>query len=277
VADDWDLMVRMFMRSSCYHISKFLYVQRHGLGNTQTRSSWNEMIQYELQLARNRYHAEFVKFIESNKWRAALPGKDGQPKMLTIAIPTWNRHERLFQLLGEIDYPEIAIKVISDGHDHVLQQRLTELAEKSGRDLQYLFTPASTKPAWGDRQRQFACEFCDTRYLWLVDDDNSVYEGAVDAILDRLENDSPDALFVAIDYNGEKVLPGSDLRKIAPTCEDDLQPCFADTMNVIFQPARNKWAATGYHADWEFVDSIKSTGGKLAFASDKTIGQWRRD
>lgn len=277
VADDWDVMIRMYMRSSCYHIPKFLYIQRHGFGNTQSRSSWNEMIQYELQLARNRYAAEFIKFLNDKKWRPAQPGKDGENKRLTIAIPTWNRHENLLQLLEELDYPEIAIKVISDGHDPALQERVLNLVEDTGRDIQYLFTPATAKPSWGDRQRRFACSNCDTRYLWFVDDDNVVYENAIDAVLDRLEASDPDALFVAIDYDVTLVDSGSKLERLAPATPEDLQICLADTMNVLFRPQLFQWEETGYQADWGFINSIKSSSAKMEFAPEILAGRWRRE
>jgi glycosyltransferase involved in cell wall biosynthesis len=62
VADDWDIMARMFLNSQCLHIDKMLYLYRYrdGWGNETFKR--NKSIQDHLALARNVYaHAFFRK------------------------------------------------------------------------------------------------------------------------------------------------------------------------------------------------------------------------
>lgn len=77
VADDWDLYVRFFMRSKCYHIDKMLYFYRFldNWGNTTFRR--NKSIQDHLELGRKRYALECKEF---NERRLKKEGKGERSK-----------------------------------------------------------------------------------------------------------------------------------------------------------------------------------------------------
>lgn len=277
VSDDWDLMARFYLYSSCYHLKKFLYIQRFSSNNTQRRYEWNQLIQYNLDRARHHYNEVFADFVDRTSWKPAKPiaFPDSRPKLLTIVVATYApSYQKIYDLLNEISHPQVSIKVISDGHDYKCEQYVKETAaDLNNDDIQYVFISPTTKPAWGHAQRQFAIEKCTTPYMWFVDDDNSIYPGVIDKIINQIESESPDALFVDLDYPGHLVgLPH--LSEIVIRTADDVKFQHADTMSMIFRKELAQWRDLSYTGDWTFISEYKEAAKRLSFLGEKA-GKYR--
>ena len=130
--------------------------------------------------------------------------------ILTIAIPTRNRSRTLNKLLGQLQKEkdgEFRI-LVSDNDSSDNTQDLVRKYQKKMKNLDY-FRNEKNLGSWGNIYNLY--KLTNTRYIWLLSDDEEIVSGAVDKIINSLEKYYPSvALFnhVKIDIFGRRVIEG---------------------------------------------------------------------
>ena len=236
---------------------------------------YNAMIQYSCEIARIKYVNKFRHIDSEINWDHSILSSDKQ-KMLTVVIPTWDSDESLLKLINDLRPSSdlIVIKVIQDGYCEKTSSLVNNLKRAFDLDMQYLFVRAQPKPAYGDEQRMWACQECDTPYIWLVDDDNQIYEDAIRRIDERLRSNMSDALFVNIDYDGKQVnIP--ELNGIDINCKEDIRFQHCDTMSIVFNPRIHSWNEKSYTADFNFIKTYIEKTDKIEFLGGDRVAKYR--
>lgn len=119
---------------------------------------------------------------------------DNRP-VLTIAIPTYNRCEKLKELIYCIEKQTCsdAIEVlVSDNCSSDGTYEMMKVIEKDFDNLTYYRNQTNVG---ADRNFLLCYEHAKGNYVWLVGDDDLVMDGAIESIVEQLES-NPDGLFL---------------------------------------------------------------------------------
>lgn len=121
--------------------------------------------------------------------------------ILTIAIPTYNRPDRIkntiSRLLPQLT-PQVRIMVLDNCSNVNVKDHLKE--QIGGNVLDKVEVIRHRVNIGGDANFQRCFELCDTPYIWMLGDDDQIEENAVTLILEELNN-FKDQDLIGINFN----------------------------------------------------------------------------
>ncbi len=121
--------------------------------------------------------------------------------ILTIAIPTYNRPDRVkntISLLLPQLTSQVKIMVLDNCSDVNIQNHLKE--QIGGNVLDKVEVMRHRVNIGGDANFQRCFELCDTPYIWMLGDDDRVQENAIELIFEELNN-FKDHDLIGINFN----------------------------------------------------------------------------
>ena len=130
--------------------------------------------------------------------------------MLTIAIPTFNRANKLRRLLNAINdeiltsqlQDRIAVMVSDNASTDDTSKMVSELSKKQSKFSYF----RQSKNLGFDGNIRFLYEQAKTEYIWFFADDDIILPGSISTVIQALQNNNPDVLlFSFIQPPGSKV------------------------------------------------------------------------
>lgn len=120
-----------------------------------------------------------------------------EDKRLTIAIPTYNRKNDLIRLLKGIerlDYKKLKEIIISDNHSpyDINEVLKAELSVEFLSHCRIIVNPVNIGGP-GNIKNQLL--YCQSKWLWMIGDDDEVLPDSLDIIYDDIEDDPECAFF----------------------------------------------------------------------------------
>lgn len=131
--------------------------------------------------------------------------KTDQTKLLTIAIPTYNRRKYLIRLLAHLEteikgYEDLVSVLITDNHStDGTEQAIQEYIERQP-DWTLIRHPSNLGM---DRNFLAGFENSNSRYFWIFGDDDLPRKGLIKLIIPFLQNEQPTLLFLHSEWSGE--------------------------------------------------------------------------
>jgi glycosyltransferase involved in cell wall biosynthesis len=143
--------------------------------------------------------------------------KADQP-ILTIAIPTFNRAKFLLELLNSL-YSQVASQsnvelLISDNASPDETPSLIREFLNRGLKIRYLRNELDIGP---DANFLQCFNQATGKYIWLIGDDDLILDGGLPAVLDMLEREEPDLIFMAPYVFRNEVAEIQPRKRLVPT------------------------------------------------------------
>lgn len=198
---------------------------------------------------------------------------------LTVAIPTYNRHEALHSLLEHL-LPQMTDEcrlLILDNHSEIpVEDSLKDLLERFPRRQRRVIRHCVNLGAAANVLRCF--ELCDTEWLWLLGDDDLPAPDAIATIL-RHVADRPDCTsfhFTSERYNRRETFVAHGLRELAFRLDSWSHFLFM-SVGVYHCASVQPYLRYGYYLAYSLSPHIAllfvalANGGSCCFAKESVI------
>jgi len=196
---------------------------------------------------------------------------EAKQRLLTIAIPTFNRSGFLSRLLGAIE-PQLKIFasqveiLICDNFSQDNTQEVVRAFEANGLPMTYV---RHSENLGMDRNILECFRRASTEYVWIFGDDDVLLEGALAALIPRLEQTHFAHICVGgYSFKGKFKRKWAPFQNIGPTRVTDNQDLLITANIMLFYISRNivnKWAAYAPNGEALFEDYIGTFINQLGF------------
>jgi glycosyltransferase involved in cell wall biosynthesis len=294
VADDYDLILRTFMKFRWVHIPELLYVQYRNQGGDNFTFHRNALIQHLVNKLRNHYEEDIHKRLEElnvfddvyhrnagqtkdweiNFFRYPIlenifnaKDQDSNNPCISIIVPTYNRPQYLKRCLDSIfsqTYQNYEIIVVGDNCPQ-LDKFILEYPNAKDKRFCYYNLVKQGGPG-GHLPRNYALKMiASTKWVAYLDDDNEWKDNHLEHLVEEIRRDKElELIYSSMIIDGKELL-----------FEEPARKGRIDTSTVI-----HKWDLCvkyglwkdrnegGYAHDWEFFNRI-TNGFKIKYKATK--------
>jgi len=178
--------------------------------------------------------------------------------IVNIIIPTYQRHDRLKKVLGDISiqtYRNIRACICSDGYDERVKNIVNEFEKKSNDIIFSYWFMEEHKGKWGAPSRRKILERIEPYgFVCFVDDDNEISPKYVEKLYSKMSEEmGMTYCLVVIENLGNIIVPKGDVSNSFALGE-------IDSLNVMVRTSvakklREHWDGDDYNHDFLFIDA----------------------